>query len=78
MPPRAERELLKRYRAALRAYIQANTTIEGLSGPQFDAAYKRAEEARKKYLKKLRDEAFVQISKGYVTAQAKPDKSDKN
>ena len=49
MPPRAERELLKRYRAALRAYIQANTTIEGLSGPQFDAAYKRAEEARTQF-----------------------------
>jgi peptidyl-prolyl cis-trans isomerase SurA len=42
------------------------------------ATMERAEEARKKYLKKLRDEAFVQISKGYVTAQAKSDKSDKN
>ncbi|HJZ68459.1 MAG TPA: peptidyl-prolyl cis-trans isomerase, partial [Blastocatellia bacterium] len=42
------------------------------------ATMERAEEARKKYLKKLRDEAFVQITKGYVTAQAKPDKTEKN
>lgn len=43
------------------------------------ATMERAEEARKKYLKKLRQDAFVEISKGYVTAQAKPaDKTDKN
>ena len=42
------------------------------------ATMERAEEARKKYLKKLREDAFVQISPGYATAQAKPDKSDKN
>ena len=43
-----------------------------------EATMEKAEEARKKYLKKLRDEAFVEIAKGYVTAQAKPDKTDKN
>lgn len=42
------------------------------------ATMEKAEEARKKYLKKLREDAFVEITKGYVTAQAKPDKSDKN
>lgn len=42
------------------------------------ATMERAEEARKKYMKKLREDAFVEITKGYVTAQAKPDKSDKN
>ena len=42
------------------------------------ATMEKAEEARKKYLRKLREDAFVEITKGYVTAQAKPDKSDKN
>lgn len=42
------------------------------------ATMERAEEARKKYLKKLREESFVEITKGYVTAQAKPEKTDKN
>jgi hypothetical protein len=55
MPQRAERELLKRYRDALRAYIQANTSIEGLSGPDFDEAYQRAEEARAEF-EKVRQE----------------------
>jgi parvulin-like peptidyl-prolyl isomerase len=41
------------------------------------ATMERAEEARKKYLKKLRDDAFIEIAKGYVTAQAKPVKTDK-
>lgn len=43
-----------------------------------EATMARAEEARKKYLKKLREEAFVEVAKGYVSAQAKPEKSDKN
>lgn len=38
------------------------------------ATMERAEEARKKYLKKLREEAFVDIAKGYQTAQAKAEK----
>jgi hypothetical protein len=38
----------------------------------------RADEARKKFLAKLRAEAFIEITKGYVTAQAKPAKADKN
>lgn len=41
------------------------------------ATMERAEDARKKYLKKLRAEGFVEIAKGYVTAQAKPEKTDK-
>jgi parvulin-like peptidyl-prolyl isomerase len=41
------------------------------------ATMERAEEARKKYLKKLREDAFVDIAKKYVTAEAKPDKADK-
>ena len=43
-----------------------------------EATMERAEEARKKYLKRLREEAFVKISDGYVTAQSKPEKTDKN
>ncbi|MEK6409873.1 MAG: peptidylprolyl isomerase [Acidobacteriota bacterium] len=43
------------------------------------ATMERAEDARKKYLKKLRADAFIKIADGYVTAQAKPaDKTDKN
>jgi hypothetical protein len=29
-------------------------------------------------MKKLRDDAFLEIAKGYVTTPPKPDKSDKN
>ena len=42
------------------------------------ATMDRAEDARKKYLKKLRAESFVEITKGYVTAQTKPEKPEKN
>jgi hypothetical protein len=49
MPPRAEQELLKRYRATLRKYIEANTSLEGLTGPEFAEAYRRAEEARAEF-----------------------------
>ncbi|HKP10654.1 MAG TPA: SurA N-terminal domain-containing protein [Blastocatellia bacterium] len=38
------------------------------------ATMERAEDARKKYLKKLREEAFVEIAKGYQAAQAKVEK----
>ncbi len=41
------------------------------------ATMERADEARKKYLKKLRDDAFIKIADRYVAAQAKPDKTDK-
>lgn len=41
------------------------------------ATMERAEDARKKYLKKLREESFVEVTKGYVTAQVKPEKTDK-
>jgi len=40
------------------------------------ATMERAEEGRKKYLKKLRDDAFVEIAKGYVNAQVKTDKTE--
>jgi parvulin-like peptidyl-prolyl isomerase len=36
------------------------------------ATMERADEARKKYVKRLREEAFIKISDGYVTAEAKP------
>ena len=42
------------------------------------ATMERAEEARKKYMQKLREDAFLQISPGYVTAQVKPEKTEKN
>ena len=35
----------------------------------------RAEEARKKYVSQLREEAFVKVTKGYPTAQAKGEKN---
>jgi peptidyl-prolyl cis-trans isomerase SurA len=35
----------------------------------------RAEAARKKYLKQLREDAFIKVTSGYVTAQAKDDKA---
>jgi parvulin-like peptidyl-prolyl isomerase len=38
------------------------------------ATMDRAEEARKKYLKKLREDAFVEVAKGYLPAQAKAEK----
>jgi peptidyl-prolyl cis-trans isomerase SurA len=38
------------------------------------ATMERAEDARKKYLKKLREEAFVEIAKGYQAEQAKAEK----
>lgn len=42
------------------------------------ATMERAEDARKKYLKKLRADSFIEIAKRYVTAQAKPDKAEKD
>src|SRR5215813_5609473 len=41
------------------------------------ATMERADQARKKYLKKLREEAFVEINKDYAPAQAKTNSSDK-
>ena len=38
------------------------------------ATMERADEARKKFLQKLRAEAFIEISKGYAPTQAKADK----
>jgi len=58
MPQRAERELLKRYRAALRKYIEASTLLEGLTAHEFADAYRRAEEARAEF-EKARKEMLV-------------------
>jgi len=41
------------------------------------ATMERAEEARKKFMKKLREDAFLEIAPGYVTAQVKPEKAAK-
>jgi parvulin-like peptidyl-prolyl isomerase len=41
------------------------------------ATMERAEQERKKYLKKLRDEAFVEVNKDYAPTQAKSDKDEK-
>jgi parvulin-like peptidyl-prolyl isomerase len=41
------------------------------------ATMERAEDARKKYLKRLREESFVDIAPKYKAAMAKPEKSDK-
>lgn len=60
--------------ATLRAFEDAD--VQNAIGRA--ATMERAEESRKKYLKKLREDAFVEIAPRYVTAQAKPDKSDKN
>ena len=49
MPQLPNRELVKRYRAALRKYIEANASLEGLVGPEFAEAHKRAEEARAEF-----------------------------
>jgi len=40
------------------------------------ATMERADEARKKYMKKLRDDAFIEITKGYQAEQAKTEKKD--
>jgi hypothetical protein len=51
MPHSAKWEVVKRYRAALRKYIEANASLEGLIGPEFAEAYERAEEARAEFEK---------------------------
>jgi peptidyl-prolyl cis-trans isomerase SurA len=40
------------------------------------ATMERADDARKKFLQKLREEAFIEISKGYAPTQAKADKKN--
>jgi peptidyl-prolyl cis-trans isomerase SurA len=59
--------------AALRAFEDADVQ----NAISRAATMERAEEARKKYMKKLREDAFVEIAKGYVTPQAKPEKAEK-
>ena len=36
----------------------------------------QADDASKKYLQKLRDDAFIDVAKGYATAQAKAEKKN--
>ena len=55
MPHSAQRELMKRYRAALREYIEANASLEGLIAPEFAEAYGRAEQARAEFEKVRRE-----------------------
>lgn len=40
------------------------------------ATYEKAEGERKKYLKKLREEAYIKVTKGYLTAQAEEGKKE--
>jgi parvulin-like peptidyl-prolyl isomerase len=47
------------------------TNPEVLRAVSQGATMERAEEARKKYIKKLREEGFVEINKSYVTPDAK-------
>jgi len=63
----------ERKAATLRAFEDAD--VQNFIGRA--ATMERAEEARKKYMKKLRDDAFLEIAPGYVTARAKPEKTDK-
>ena len=49
MPHLTKRELVKRYRAALREYIEANASLEGLISPEFAESYGRAEKARAEF-----------------------------
>ncbi len=44
--PSREPKLVERYRAALREYIDAARSLDGLTGREFEKAYQRAEEAR--------------------------------
>jgi hypothetical protein len=38
--------VFERYRGALRRYVAAADSLEGLTGPEFEEAYRRVEEAR--------------------------------
>lgn len=40
------------------------------------ATYEKAEGERKKYMKKLRSEAYIKVTKGYLTAQAEDEKKE--
>ena len=44
-----EPELQRRYHAALRKYFEANASLEGLIGPEFVEAYRRAEQSRAEF-----------------------------
>jgi parvulin-like peptidyl-prolyl isomerase len=59
--------------ATLRAFEDAD--VQNYIGR--GATMERAEEARKQYMKRLREEAFLDIAEKYATT-AKPEKSDKN
>ena len=53
------------------ATVRAFEDPEVQRGISSAATMERAEDARKKYIKKLREEAVVEIAKGYAPAQAK-------
>ena len=59
-------------------------TLLAFESPEVQAAIgraatmERAEDARKKYLKKLRDDSFVEIAPSYKTVPARPEKTEKN
>ena len=61
----------------IRVDDRKESTVRSFDDPEVQraissaATMERAEEARKKYIKKLREEAVVEISKGYAPAQAK-------
>jgi hypothetical protein len=45
-PSSPDPTVFERYRGALRRYIAAADSLEGLTGPEFAEAYRRVEEAR--------------------------------
>ena len=47
--PSSDPSLFARYRLALRRYVAAAASLEGLTGPDFAEAYRRAVEARSIY-----------------------------
>jgi len=60
------------------------STIKAFDSPEVQnivgryATMEKAEEERKKYMKRLRADAFVEVNKDYAPAQAKTEKSEKS
>jgi parvulin-like peptidyl-prolyl isomerase len=67
----------------IRVDEKKESTVRAFESPEVQnlvgryATMERAEEARKKYLKKLREDAFIDVNKDYAPTQAKTDKPDK-
>jgi peptidyl-prolyl cis-trans isomerase SurA len=66
-------KLDERKEAVVRPYSDPEVQQSVARGATMD----RAEEARKKFLARLREEAFIKITSGYATAQLKTDKAEK-